>query len=163
MATITSTATRTATTSRKPARTPHGTARLALTINGTRYAVKPIPCDCEAAQRCYSLRKNDGTVYHVALTVYGPSCDCPDFVFHRDGLDAKGCKHVRSLAAFGMLATMTPVSVPPIRGGAPVPSDPYGEVPRRRQDAISNPTPRRPRVGANDWSDRDQRKHHGCC
>jgi hypothetical protein len=88
---------------RKAATAPHGTCRLTLTINGTAYAVKPVACDPGAALRCFELRKGDGTRYHSSQHEHGAECDCPDFVFHRDGLDPAGCKHVRALVACGML------------------------------------------------------------
>ena len=88
---------------RKPARTPHGTCRLTLTINGTAYAVKPMPSDPAAALKCYELRKMDGERYHVSSHGHGIECTCPDWIFHRDGRDPAGCKHVRSLVACGLL------------------------------------------------------------
>jgi hypothetical protein len=87
---------------RKPARTPHGIARLTLFINGTACGVVPLQPDPDAASKAYRLRKSDGTAYHVAQTVNGPSCDCPDFTFNRDGIDPGGCKHCRALAAVGL-------------------------------------------------------------
>src|SRR5690349_3436173 len=88
---------------RHPIRPAHGVCRLTLTLNGARYAVRPVRCDREAALRCYSLRKADGTQYNVAQTIHGAECDCPDFAFHRDGVDPNGCKHIRALAVLGML------------------------------------------------------------
>src|SRR4051794_11046188 len=90
---------------RKPrtARPARGTCRLTLTINGASYAVRPVPCDPTAARRCWSLRKGDGTVYHASQHDHGPECDCPDFVFRRDGRDPAGCKHLKALAALAML------------------------------------------------------------
>lgn len=93
---------------RKPARPAHGTCRLTLAINGTDYNVRPTPADSFAAIRAYRLRKADGTTYDVAETVHGHTCDCPDFIFHRDGLDPDGCKHIKALVACGMLAPAQP-------------------------------------------------------
>jgi hypothetical protein len=90
-------------TTRKPARPAHGTCRLSLHVNGTCYSVRPVPCDPSAALRCYRLRKADGTAYHVSRHPWGCECTCPDFVFHRDGIDPAGCKHVKALAAVGLL------------------------------------------------------------
>jgi hypothetical protein len=42
-------------------------------------------------------------VYDVILTTHGLQCDCPDFLFHRDWLDAAGCKYIKSLVACGLL------------------------------------------------------------
>jgi hypothetical protein len=91
------------------ARTPRaikpatGTARLTLTINGSGYIVRPTRPDAFAALRAFRLRKADGTIYDVAETVHGNTCDCADFIFHRDGIDPAGCKHVKALVAVGLL------------------------------------------------------------
>jgi hypothetical protein len=65
--------------------------------------VRPVPCDPSAGQRCWSLRKADGTVYHASQHTWGAECDCPDFVFHRDGRDLRGCQHTAALRALDML------------------------------------------------------------
>ena len=67
------------------------------------YRVRPIRCDPSDAVRAFRLNKPDGTLYDVAQTRFGPQCDCPDFVFRRDGLDPAGCKHVKSLVAEGLI------------------------------------------------------------
>ncbi len=90
---------------RKPARTPHGTCRLTLFINGTAYGVKPLPCDPSLASRAFRLRKADGTAYAVAMTPHGACCDCADFEFNRAGIDPAGCKHIKSLIATGLMPT----------------------------------------------------------
>ena len=84
---------------RKPA---HGVCRLVLTINGTSYNVRPILAGSSNARKAFRLRETDGTLYHVADTVHGLQCDCPDFLFHRDGLDVEGCKHVKAMVACGL-------------------------------------------------------------
>jgi hypothetical protein len=86
---------------RKPARPAHGTYRLVLTINGTCYSVRPNRGD---AVKAFRLRKSDGTTYDVARTADGLVCDCPDWTFHRDGIDPAGCKHIKALVACGLLA-----------------------------------------------------------
>jgi hypothetical protein len=91
----------TTTTSRKPARTPHGLARLTLTINGTAYAVRPVP---SPDGRAWSIRKPDGTRHAVAETPHGPTCDCGDFTWRRDGIDADGRKHIRAMRVVGLIA-----------------------------------------------------------
>lgn len=157
-------------------RPAHGVCRLSLAINGTLYQVRPVECHPSAALRCYALSKADGTAYHVSQHVHGPECDCPDFVFHRDGIDPAGCKHVKALAVFGMV---TP-GLPPIRGGSPTddardsqathgragrsgtdraPSDPYGDHPARRPGADRGPMARRPSNGQTGWDDADVRRH----
>jgi hypothetical protein len=89
---------------RKPARPTHGTCRLTLHINGVAYGLRRIPCAAAAALKAWRLRKADGTTYHAAVTEHGPVCDCPDFTFHREGLDPAGCKHIKALAASGLMA-----------------------------------------------------------
>jgi hypothetical protein len=83
-------------------RPAHGVARLTLHVNGA-YALRRIPCDPDAALEAWRLRKDDGTTYHVARTGFGPTCDCPDWTFHRDGLDPGGCKHIKALIATGLM------------------------------------------------------------
>jgi hypothetical protein len=87
---------------RKPARPTHGVCRLTLTINGTAYNVRPIPADPSVASKAYRLKKGIGTIYHLATTAHGPSCDCPDFILRRDGIDPAGCKHIKALVACGL-------------------------------------------------------------
>lgn len=67
------------------------------------YTFRPNRADSFAATKAFRLRKADGTAYDVAQTVHGHTCDCPDRVFHRDGLDPTGCKHIKSLIACGLL------------------------------------------------------------
>jgi hypothetical protein len=76
---------------------------LVLTINGTNYSVRPVLADSSIALKAFRLRKEDGTIYDVALTAHGLECDCPNFLFRRDGLDPSGCKHVKALVACGLL------------------------------------------------------------
>lgn len=102
MATIA--ATHTEVKSRKQARPTHGTCRLNLTINGTFYVVKPNASREFGAVKAFRLRKADGTVYDVSQDVHGLACDCPDFTFHRDGLDPAGCKHIKAMIACGLLS-----------------------------------------------------------
>jgi hypothetical protein len=84
----------------KPAR---GACRLLLSIDGSLYAVVPMPCDPSAALRCHELHKLDATVYHVSRRPHGCECTCPDFVYRRDGIDPDGCKHIKALTMFGLL------------------------------------------------------------
>jgi hypothetical protein len=74
-----------------------------LVINGTSYTIRRIPCDPGAALGAFRLRKVDGTTYVVAATDSGLVCDCPDFTFHRDGIDPDGCKHIKAMVAVGLL------------------------------------------------------------
>ena len=53
--------------------------------------------------RAFRLTRK-GDIYDVAQTVHGPVCDCPDFIFRRDGLDPRGCLHIRAMRAVGILS-----------------------------------------------------------
>jgi hypothetical protein len=79
-----------------------GLCRLTLTINGRHYAVRPIASQADDVPRAFRLSRK-GEVYDVAQTAHGPTCDCPDFIFRRDGLDPLGCLHIRAMRAVGML------------------------------------------------------------
>jgi hypothetical protein len=76
---------------------------LFLRINRTFYEVRALACDPIIADRAFRLNKADGTFYHISQTRYGPHCDCPDFIFRRDGIDPTGCKHVKALVAEGLI------------------------------------------------------------
>jgi hypothetical protein len=92
---------------------------ISLVINGTCYSVKPVPgCDPQLVRRAFSLEKvklagelpdpdrpaHDG-YYHVVESARGNvSCDCPDFIFRREGQDPRGCKHVLACQAAGLIA-----------------------------------------------------------
>ncbi len=80
-----------------------GTCRLALAINATVYFVRPLQPHPEVSARAVRLTKTDGTIYDVAITTHGAECSCPDFTFHRQGKDPKGCKHIAALRAVGLL------------------------------------------------------------
>ena len=88
---------------RRRVKVPHGVCRLALTINNTTYAVIPNRGASELASRAFRLKKNDGTIYDVAATAHGVTCDCPDYLFHRQDRDVNGCKHVKAMKACGLL------------------------------------------------------------
>ena len=86
------------TRSRRPLQPVHGTARWVrrpegtttglLEINGTLYGLV-------LHTTAYELVKEDGTSYHLPLTL--DCCDCPDATWRcgRPG----GCKHRKGLAA----------------------------------------------------------------
>lgn len=97
---------------RQTAHPTHGTCGLTLLVNGTSYRVRPIPAEVFAAQKAFRLTKPDGTAYDVSLTLYGPECDCPDFIFNRDGIDPAGCKHIKATLACGLFGTSRPDSSP---------------------------------------------------
>ena len=79
--------------------------RILLEIDKTRYVLSRLRCDGGIGRRAFQLLKDDGTIYDVIQTRYGPECDCPDFIFRRDGLDARGCKHIQALVAARMIAS----------------------------------------------------------
>jgi hypothetical protein len=84
----------------RPAR---AVCRLTIDINDMNYLVKPNTAEASAAIKAYRLSKADGTDYDVAQTVHGLTCDCPDFIFRRDGIDPEGCKHIKAMVACGLL------------------------------------------------------------
>ena len=77
---------------------------LVLTIERSDYRVLPLPTAPDWVKRAYRLIKADGTAYDLAETRHGPHCDCPDYIFRRDGLDPAGCKHVKALVRHGLIA-----------------------------------------------------------
>jgi hypothetical protein len=87
-------------------------SRLFLVIRDTVYLVSATPNAGRERPRGYRLVKSGGTAYDVEQTQHGPTCDCPDFVFRRDGLDPAGCKHVRALVAQGLLDEGPVAAVP---------------------------------------------------
>jgi len=77
-----------------------------LTINGVHFYVHPIRSEHDQIHRAFRLRRQplqSGIVFDLAETVQGAVCDCPDFVFRRDGLDPRGCLHIRAMRAVGLL------------------------------------------------------------
>src|SRR4051812_39233879 len=80
------------------------TLRFTITIGPTSYAVRPVSFDRDAGiTKLIRLRKADGTTYHVSQHPHGTECDCPDFVYRREGKDPRGCRHCRALVAAGVL------------------------------------------------------------
>jgi hypothetical protein len=105
-----------ATRKRRPAR-PERPPLLFLSIRDHWYRVEPL--ETEPQDRAYRLSKDDGQRYDVTESVYGPTCDCPDFIYRRDGIDPKGCKHVRALRLYGLVSpepAARPLA-PGVRGG----------------------------------------------
>jgi len=70
--------------------------RVNTVVTGVADALDP-------SKRAYRLIKADGGVYDLSESRYGPSCDCPDYIFRRDGLDPAGCKHVKALVRHGLI------------------------------------------------------------
>ena len=79
-----------------------GRCRLTLAINQLHYAVRPIASQDDTMTRAFRLSRKD-VVIDVAQTIHGPVCDCPDFIFRRDGLDPRGCLHIRAMRTVGLL------------------------------------------------------------
>ncbi len=90
---------------RRTIRPARAVCRLTIVINDKDYVVKPNTAEASAAIKAFRLSKPDGTDYDVAQTVHGFTCDCPDFIFHRDGIDPEGCKHIKAMVACGLLDT----------------------------------------------------------
>lgn len=91
-------------TRRPRSRGKPSSSQLFLTIDANVYLVHPLRCDPTTAERAFRLRKMEGTLYDVAQTRLGPTCDCPDFIFRRSGIDPSGCKHVKALVAQGLIS-----------------------------------------------------------
>jgi len=89
-----------------PRRVNNAEIRLDLLIGRTNYSIASVTCAPAIADRAYRLTKGDGTIYDVAQTSYGPQCDCPDYIFRRDGLDPRGCKHIQALVGFGLIRSI---------------------------------------------------------
>jgi hypothetical protein len=117
---------------RRTIRPARAVCRLTIAINGTDYEINPSSAEAGAVLKAYRLSKADGTAYDVAEHI-SPSqgemsagqrggrltptpalphrmgerrwitCDCPDFIFRRDGIDPGGCKHIQAMVAYGLL------------------------------------------------------------
>lgn len=87
----------------RPVKPAPDSCSLTLEINGTFYACVRLDPDPAVAKVAWRLIKPDGETYAVSVNGHGPSCDCPDFIFRRDGKDRLGCKHVQACRAFGLL------------------------------------------------------------
>jgi hypothetical protein len=83
---------------------PARRTRLLLVIDQSVYTLRPLDSDPEVAVRAFQIVKADGTRYDVAVTPFGPECDCPDFIFRRAGIDPAGCKHIKALVEQGLIA-----------------------------------------------------------
>jgi hypothetical protein len=85
---------------RKARKSAPTTCRLTLALGSTTYIVRPIASELHS--RAWSLRKPDGTAYHVTQDQHGHHCDCGDFVWRHEG-NGTACKHVRALRVFQLL------------------------------------------------------------
>ena len=87
----------------KPAKPrPVDACRLTIHIRDVAYSVKPVTSEDGRAWRLRNAE--NGKVYDVAETEHGPTCDCGDFEYRHNGIDAVGCKHVRALRAVRLIA-----------------------------------------------------------
>ena len=98
----------TVTAPRKPrnVKPSHGTVRLTVHINGTAYAVRPLPVvPGSGVVRLVRLRKAEtGDAYHVHRTDDGViECDCPSYEWDHRQRDNGPCKHGAALASVGLL------------------------------------------------------------
>ncbi len=119
------TATKSARKSSKSARRNELVVSLALSIDHTVYTVTPIKSECPDVCCAWRLHKrSDGSLYDVADTVRGATCDCGDQTFRHEGQDNVGCKHVQALRLMGLLDVPAPIAfnAPP-----PSPCCPAGE------------------------------------
>ena len=70
-------------------------------IDGDDYKVIPIPV--EPPQKAFRFKKGDVT-YDVLLNEEGRySCECKGFLRYGMCKDGRGCRHIRTLVAAGML------------------------------------------------------------
>ena len=104
---------------RRTIRPARAVCRLMMAINGTDYQVNPNPAGAYAALKAYRLSKADGTAYDVAQTVHGLSCDCPDFIFHRDGIDRHFSQHLAAVDVKALTRALEKISAHarPLRPG----------------------------------------------
>jgi hypothetical protein len=89
--------------------------RIVFHIGEDRYGVRPLAAHADVAVKAFRLTKHTGgrEVYDVRLSAQGwCECDCPGH--QRWAERGTVCKHVRALAAAGML----PVPTPAPRGDA---------------------------------------------
>src|SRR5262245_22726601 len=84
------------------------TFRIVFWIEGVAYQVIPLKPEAPVASRAYRFIKRDkkGRVtanYDVHVNGHGPECECKGFLRWR-----RPCKHIRTLAAAGMIPVPTP-------------------------------------------------------
>jgi hypothetical protein len=74
---------------------------ITFSIDGQDYRIIPIPV--EAGQKAYRFKKGDVT-YDVLLNEEGVySCECKGFLRYGMCKDGRGCRHIRTLVAAGMI------------------------------------------------------------
>ena len=124
----------------------HGTCRLQITIGGTSYSLRPIPCAAARRHRLgapRSRRPRAGTRYSVASVNREAGCTCPD---HET--NGATCKHVMALRAIGLIprsartareASAEERPAPPAAPPRPSPTWPSASTPPRRSPPAPDP------------------------
>jgi hypothetical protein len=92
------------------------TFRIVFWIEGVAYTVVPLKPDPGVASKAYRFLKRDtkGRVtvnYDVHVNGHGPECECKGFLRWR-----RPCKHIKTLAAAGMIPAL-PDAAPEPKGG----------------------------------------------
>jgi hypothetical protein len=89
------------------------TFKIVFWIEGVPYQVIPLKPDLQVASKAYRFLKRDkrGKLtanYDVSLNEHGPQCECKGFLRWR-----RPCKHIKTLAAAGMIPTLPAEFNPP--------------------------------------------------
>jgi hypothetical protein len=98
-------------------------ALLSLTIGDRSYglAILTSPDGSPVYRLDYRDKVYDVTPDTASLA--GATCDCPDYIHRRAGLDSAGCRHIKALRSVGLLAPVQTFPAPPRDG----PTGPEGE------------------------------------
>jgi hypothetical protein len=88
------------------------TFRIVFFIDSVAYSVIPLKPDPEVASKAYRFVKRDsrGRItanYDVHVNSRGPECECKGYLRWR-----KPCKHIKTLAAAGMIPELQPAAPP---------------------------------------------------
>ena len=89
------------------------TFRIVFWIEGVAYMVIPLQADPQVASKAYRFLKRDSrgkltANYDVHVNGHGPECECKGYLRWK-----KPCKHIKTLAAAGMILPLPTVSSPP--------------------------------------------------
>jgi hypothetical protein len=82
---------------------PPDTTGLSLLVRETWYRVIRLKVQDSDVTKAFRLRKPDGTTYDVHVDQHGAHCTCASHEFKHEGIDGLGCKHIRSMRAWGLL------------------------------------------------------------
>jgi hypothetical protein len=88
-------------------------AALSLTIGDRAYGLAILPGPVYRLD--YREKVYDVTPDGASLA--GATCDCPDYIHRRAGLDSLGCRHIRALRECRLLAPVQNFPAPPKDGG----------------------------------------------